>query len=328
VALGGVDAGVAGVHELVAARVDADVAGLVDQVAGLGLGARDHSAGSGLAGGAAREVDAVLGVDPLDEAGAVPARRGGAAVHVGGADAGAGGGEDRAALGGGRRRCGALLLLLGGGGRGRGRGLLGGGLLGRGVVVAAGALLGAGGAVVVLTGLGALIGLLLLLLGLALGGALSGFALGGLGGGDLLLRRADLDGDRTGDGGERGLGVLGGGLGGRDPDGGSGDGGDQRRCRIGLGGVGLGLGGGGGGTAEQHRGGHRRAGAGTTRAAGRGHGAHGATVGVVRSLRHVWLPAPGTLPSRVWTSRLPIRCAMGLSGGSATALPAAARPRD
>src|SRR5699024_10884748 len=190
VALGGVDAGVAGVHELVAARVYADVAGLVDQVAGLGLGARDHSAGSGLAGGAAREVDAELGVDPLDEAGAVPARRGGAAVHVGGADAGAGGGEDRAALGGGRRRCGALLLLLGGGGRGRGRGLLGG-LLGRGVVVAAGALLGAGGAVVVLTGLGALIGLLLLLLllllGLALGGALSGFALGGLGGGDLLL---------------------------------------------------------------------------------------------------------------------------------------------
>src|SRR5699024_12629538 len=29
---------------------------------------------------------------------------------------------------------------------------------------------------------------------------------------------------------------------------------------------------------------------------GRVHGAHGATVGVVRSLRHVWLPAPGRCP--------------------------------
>src|SRR5699024_5074676 len=213
VALGGVHTGVAGVHELVAARVDADVSGLVDQVAGLGLGARDHGAGSGLGIGAAREVDAVLGVHPLHEAGAVPARRGRPAEDVGGADAGAGGGEDRAALGGGRRRCGALLLLLGGGSLGGGP-LGGRGLLGGRGAVAAGALLGAGGAVVVLAGLGALIGLLLLLLlrGLALGGALRGLALGGLGGGDLLLRRSDLDRDGTGDGGERGLGVLGGGL--------------------------------------------------------------------------------------------------------------------
>src|SRR5699024_7437161 len=124
-----------------------------------------------------------------------------------------------------------------------------------------------GGAVVVLAGLGALIGLLLLLLlrGLALGGALPGLALGGLGGSDLLLRRFDLARDGTGDGGERVLGVLGGVLGGRDPGGGGGDGRDQRRCRIGLGGDGLGLSGGAGGAAEQHRGGHRRAGAGPTR---------------------------------------------------------------
>src|SRR5699024_2190056 len=223
---GGVHAAVAGVDELVASGVDADVTRLVDEVARLGLGARDGGSGRGLVSGAARQVDAVLTVDPLHEAGAVPARGGGSAVDVRDADAVASGGQDGVALAGGRRgglrlfgtvlarlravALGLRALVLGLGAvilglrvvalglRALVLGLralvlgLGAVALGLGVtgVLGGGALVGAGGAVVLTALLGrrALLGL----------GLLSGLALGLLGGGDLLFRRTDLDGDGTG----------------------------------------------------------------------------------------------------------------------------------
>src|SRR5699024_9000274 len=214
-----VHAAVAGVDELVASGVDADVTRLVDEVARLGLGARDGGSGRGLVSGAARQVDAVLTVDPLHEAGAVPARGGGSAVDVRDADAAGRRGGLRLvgtvlarlrAVALGRR---ALVLGLGAvilglrvvalGLRALVLGLralvlgLGAVALGLGVtgVLGGGALVGAGGAVVLTALLGRRALRRLALFGL---GLLSGLALGLLGGGDLLFRRTDLDGDGTG----------------------------------------------------------------------------------------------------------------------------------
>ncbi|KAB5588341.1 hypothetical protein CTheo_8215 [Ceratobasidium theobromae] len=185
VSVAGVDAGVAGVDHLAVTDVDADVAAVVDDVAGLGLRGRDDGAGSALRVGGARQGDPALGVHPLDEAGAVPAARGGAAGDVGDALVLEGGRGDGGADGGagvGRRAGGGLARgIRARGGRDRGGVLVGlGGPRGR-----------RGGAVV------GPVGLLVRLGGL----------LGGLVGGDLLsslllrvsllLRSGTLDGDRV-----------------------------------------------------------------------------------------------------------------------------------
>src|SRR5699024_6573316 len=155
--------------------------------------------------------------------------------------------------------------------------------LGLGVtgVLGGGALVGAGGAVVLTALLGRL-------------------ALGLPGGGDLLFRRTDLDGDGTGGRGQSrldlrvGLAVtLVGGLDRGEAD--RGEVGDRNRgSGIGLrSGIGLGsgirvrLGRRGGGTTEEHAGGHRGAGGDTAGAHGGGHRPHGTAMGVVHSLRHV-----------------------------------------
>src|SRR5699024_5358631 len=155
---------------------------------------------------------------------AVPARGGGSAVDVRDADAVASGGQDGVALAGGRRgglrlfgtvlarlravALGLRALVLGLGAvilglRVVALGLralvlgLGAVALGLGVtgVLGGGALVGAGGAVVLTALLGRRALRRLALFGL---GLLSGLALGLLGGGDLLFRRTDLDGDGTG----------------------------------------------------------------------------------------------------------------------------------
>src|SRR5699024_5826236 len=358
VALGGVHAAVAGVDELVASGVDADVTRLVDEVARLGLGARDGGPGRGLVSGAARQVDAVLTVDPLHEAGAVPARGGGSAVDVRDADAVASGGQDGVALAGGRRGglrlfgtvlarlravalglralvLGLRALVLGLGAVILGLRFVALGLravvLGLGAValrlgvtgvLGGGALVGAGGAVVLTALLGRRALRRLALFGL---GLLSGLALGLLGGGDLLFRRTDLDGDGTGGRGQSrldlraGLAVtLVGGLDRGEAD--RGEVGDRNRgSGIGLrSGIGLGsgirvrLGRRGGGTTEEHAGGHRGAGGDTAGAHGGGHRPHGTAMGVVHSLRHVSLPTPRAWPSRCAAVRGPTRCAAGL----------------
>src|SRR5690606_27761154 len=76
-------AGVRGVDHLVAAEVDADVAAAVEdhQVARQGRPGRDPRHGA-LRRRRVRERDADVGVDELGEAGAVEARRVGAAVAV------------------------------------------------------------------------------------------------------------------------------------------------------------------------------------------------------------------------------------------------------
>src|SRR5699024_944607 len=271
VALGRVHAAVAGVDEVVAPGVDADMTGLVHQVAGFRLGPRDLGAGRGLTGGAVRQADAVLGVDPLHEAGAVPARRGGTAEDVGGADAGAGGGQDRAALSGrGGLLAGGLLLLLGVV-LARGALLRAGGVV---VPVAVGGLLVVGGVVVLTAVALALVVLVAVALTLVVLGDRLGLGLG--------LRLGQLDGDGPGGGceGRGGLGRLrlGFGLGGGDVDGrGGGRGHDGARGALGLGrrGLGLRIGGRGGGAAEKHPGGHGRAGGGASGADGGGHRPHG-----------------------------------------------------
>src|SRR5699024_4520386 len=142
-----------------------------------------------------------------------------------------------------------------------------------------GALVGAGGAVVLTALLGRRALRRLALFGL---GLLSGLALGLLGGGDLLFRRTDLDGDGTGGRGQSrldlrvGLAVtLVGGLDRGEAD--RGEVGDRNRgSGIGLrSGSGLGsgirvrLGRRGGGTTEEHAGGHRGAGGDTGGGRGR-----------------------------------------------------------
>src|SRR5699024_5754694 len=83
-----------GIVHLSAAGVDADVTGMPDEVAGLGLGLGDDLARALLGTGGAGQVDADLAVDPRGVSRAVPAARRGSAGDVGGSDALGSPGED------------------------------------------------------------------------------------------------------------------------------------------------------------------------------------------------------------------------------------------
>src|SRR5699024_5775127 len=98
-ALRGARSGGTGIVHLSAAGVDADVTGVPDEVAGLGLRLGDHRAGCLLGTGAARQVDADVAVDPRGVCGAVPAALRGSTVDIGGADALGRPGQDLLGLG-------------------------------------------------------------------------------------------------------------------------------------------------------------------------------------------------------------------------------------
>src|SRR5699024_5317112 len=89
--------GAGGVDDLAVARVDRDVAGPGDDVAGLGLGLGDPAPAVGDLAGGARDVDAGGLVGVVHQTGAVHAAERGATPAVRGADGGAGGVHDRAA---------------------------------------------------------------------------------------------------------------------------------------------------------------------------------------------------------------------------------------